>query len=240
MPLDLEALELDCIPIIGVQGNCIRFPGGAEICFNFPRIPADNGEAIRGLLAQANTALAPLQPILNIIDAVIALFNCLSAIPDAILKLDPTELIECIPELGKKIAALLNLIPQLSLPALLVDLLDLIIGQLQALRNDLFRIASYQSEILALELEPARPGALDIAIECAKSDIEAEILFLNEQNEPLNRLLGLIGALLQPFGIDLSESLGEITSFTSVQESLIPIDKLIDVLTVVRKSIPLP
>lgn len=241
MTIDLGLIQVDCDPIL-IEGSCIRFPGGAEICFTLPNIPGSDGEALRGLLAQVNSALAPLAPIFNIIDAIIAVFNCVSAVPDAIANLDPIALFECVPDMAEKIAALAQLIPQLSIPATVVDILDLIIRQLQSLRNDLFRIAVYQNLVIAQGLKAAEPGriALRLAVDCAQVDIDFEIASLNAQNEPLNRLIGIIGLLLAPFGINLSESLGTITDVSNIEETLAPIDALIDVLVVVRKLVPLP
>jgi hypothetical protein len=242
MPLDLDAIAIDCKPIAVIDGSCIRFPGGAEICFNFGRIPSDEGEAIRGLLAQANTALAPLAPIFNIIDAIVAIFDCVSAVPDAIVELDPVGLFECAPNMAEKVGKLAGLIPQLSLPALLVDLLELLIKQLQDLRAGLRRVALYQAEVIAAGLAAAEPGAvgLRLAVDCAQSDIDAELIYFNEMNGGLNRLIGVIGVLLKPFGIDLSEALGEITDIENIETTLAPIDALIDVLTVTRSVIPIP
>lgn len=242
MPLDLDAIALDCRPISIVDGNCIRFPGGAEICFNFGRIPSDDGEAIRALLAQVNTALAPLAPIFNIVDAIVAVFECVSAVPDAIVELDPVALFECAPNMAEKVAKLATLVPQVALPAMLVDILDLVIKQLQDLSLGLRRLALYQAEVIRAGLAAAPPGAvgLRLAVDCAQSDIDAEMIFFNEQNAALNRLIGIIGLLLKPFGIDLNEALGEITDIEAIDATLAPIDALIDVLVVTRNAIPIP
>jgi len=60
-------------------------------------------------------ALTPLVPIFNIIDTVVAIFNCVKAIPDMIgPPPDPTVLAACLPDLAEKVNKLLALIPQLS------------------------------------------------------------------------------------------------------------------------------
>lgn len=242
MPLDLEGIATDCAPIGLVGGSCIRFPGGAEICFGFPRIPSDDGEALRGLLAQVNTALAPLQPFFNLLDAIIAIFDCVQAIPDAIIQLDPAGLFECAPNMVEKVGKLASLAPQLSLPAMLVDILDLMIRQLTQLVLDLRRLALYQAEVIAAGVAAAEPGnvALRIAVDCAQNDIDAELVYYGEMNANLNRLIGVIALLLKPFGVDLAGGLGEIGDIENIEATLTPIMKLIDVLTVARKSIPLP
>jgi len=104
----------------------ITFPGGAtlsQVLAAGSEIP-DPIDSVTNLLAQANAGLAPRVPVFNIIDAVIAVFNCIKAIPDSLgPPPDPTKLAECIPDLAEKVDALLKLIPQLSVPLLVVGII---------------------------------------------------------------------------------------------------------------------
>ena len=95
------------------------------ICLEIPEIPdpfaitLPGGVTIEQInLAQAiQPALTPLVPFFDVIDAIVAVFNCVKAIPDTLgPPPDPTALAVCIPELGEKVAKLLRLLPQLSLP----------------------------------------------------------------------------------------------------------------------------
>ena len=95
------------------------------ICIEIPELPDPISITLPGgvsmesinLLEQLQPALAPLVPLFNIVDTVVALFNCIKAIPEVIgPPPDPTILAACIPELAEKVNALLKLIPQLSLP----------------------------------------------------------------------------------------------------------------------------
>ena len=63
-------------------------------------------------------ALAPLVPLFNILDTVITIFNCLKAVPEVIT--NPGAIIECLGDLGKAIGKLLQLIPQLSVPLMIL------------------------------------------------------------------------------------------------------------------------
>lgn len=242
MPINIAELSVACRPLLEVDGACLRFPGGAQICFNFPTIPADNGAAIRGLLAQVNTALAPLQPIFTILEALLAVIECVQGVPEAITQLDPSGLIECIPNLVAKLQALAGLIPQLSLIAFLDDLLGLIVGQLTAMRTDVTRLANRQGQILAAAAEQVgRPG-LRTAVTCALSNFDVEIAMFNNTSEPLNTLIGVVVGLLSVIGVPFNSdaSLGAITadSLAVIDDVLAPIDALIDVLTVARQAIP--
>ena len=95
------------------------------ICIEIPEIPDPFSITLPGgvsmesinLMEQIQPALTPLMPLFDIIDTVVAVFNCIKAIPDTLgPPPDPTVLAACIPELAEKVAKLLKLIPQLSLP----------------------------------------------------------------------------------------------------------------------------
>lgn len=237
-----ETLQELCIPVDFIQGKCIVFPGGAEICMQFPRIPTDGGEAVRKLFEQINAALAPLTPMFNIIDAVLAVFQCVQAVPDAITNLDPTALIECVPDMVEKINRLLALIPQLTLPAMIVALIDLIIDALVALMAQLRHIAAEQARIIAAGIRAAEPGnvALRTILDCATGDLNVFLQYANEGMAPLNRLIGIIGAFCAIIGVDFGGAgLSEITDFAAIEASLAPIEQLVEVLQILRNSIPL-
>lgn len=240
MPLDLQALQTLCTPLASVSGACLRFPGGAKICFNFPRVPSDDGEALRGLVAQANTALANLAPLFTLLDAVLAVVDCVQGVPEAIVQLDPSKLIECIPNLAKKVAEVAALAPQLSLVAFLADLVEVLALSLQTMARDLQRIATQQARIAnAIANQAGRPGLI-AATACAQSNLDAELEMLNAANAPLNQLFGVVLALLEVIQVPFNGalSLDEITTST-IDSSIAPILALADTLLEIRQTIPI-
>lgn len=162
-------------------------------------MPPSPDELVRQLFAQVNAALAPLQPIFNIIDVVVAIFDCIKAIST----LDPVKIIECIPNLAQRVAALLRLIPLLSIPVLVVQFLDILILFLKGQRNQLVRQLNYLQRIIAAELAAQRPGnvGLNHAIICAREDLDKLIQWFNEGASPLNRLIGIINFFLELIGL---------------------------------------
>jgi hypothetical protein len=237
-----EVLEEICLPLFSFDQCCVTYPGGAPICAQFPRIPTDNGEALKNGLAAINTALAPLVPIFNIIDAVIAVFVCVKAIPEAITELDVTTLVECVPDMVEKVSKLLALIPQLALPLLLVEILDCMILALEALKLQLTQIAKEHARILEAGLAAAEPGnvALRTIVDCATLDLNAFLEFANAGIEPLNRLIGLVSAFLGLLGIDALAPVAFVTDPDTIEASLTPLTFLIDSFRTVRDYIPLP
>lgn len=102
------------------------------ICIEIPEIPDPFGLTLPGgvqiehinLMEVIQPALTPLVPLFDIIDTIVAVFNCIKAIPDTLgPPPDPTVLAACLPDLAEKVAKLLKLIPQLSLPLLIVGLI---------------------------------------------------------------------------------------------------------------------
>ncbi len=103
------------------------------ICIEIPEIPDPFQITLPGgvtmehinLMEVIQPALTPLVPLFNIIDTVVAVFNCIKAIPDTLgPPPDPTAIAACIPELAEKVNALLRLIPQLSLPYTIIGIID--------------------------------------------------------------------------------------------------------------------
>jgi phage baseplate assembly protein W len=169
--MPLPNLSTVCIDLkVTSQELCITFPGGAEMCVQIPGVP-DPTDVSKQLLAQANAALAPLVPIFNIVDAIIALFNCVKAIPDSLgPPPDPTKLAECIPDLAKKIDQLLKLIPQLSIPVLIAGLIDVLLFYLQGFRGQLEAIIAHQARLLAAATRAAELGNVQLrtVVDCAE------------------------------------------------------------------------
>jgi len=98
MPLpDLETL---CVELtVAPQQLSVTFPGGATLTPGLPDLGIpDPLQLAKQLLGQANTALAPLAPVFNLIDVALALFNAVKAIPDAIFHLDPSKITDALPE----------------------------------------------------------------------------------------------------------------------------------------------
>jgi len=237
--MPLPDLSEVCIDLkVTSQELCITFPGGAEMCVQIPGVP-DPTDVSKQLLAQANAALAPLVPVFNIIDAIIALFNCVKAIPDSLgPPPDPTKLAECIPDLAEKIDKLLKLIPQLSIPVLIAGLIDVILFYLEGLRGQLQAIIAAQVRIAAAATRAAELGNVQLrtVVDCATASMDAYLQNLNEGMKPLNRLVGLLNLFLQLAGLPTVPDLSNLGD--DAEAALAPLDAVIDSLKTVRAGLP--
>ena len=153
LPICLEIPELGDPPVI-------TLPGGVSIQqFN--------------LMEAIQPALTPLMPVFDIIDTVVAVFNCVKAIPDSLgPPPDPTALAACIPELAEKVSKLLKLIPQLSLPYTIIGIIDLVIDTLRQARDQLLHLQQQMGCGIA-HLQPHLPllGELDGIAQQVEQDL---------------------------------------------------------------------
>jgi len=238
MPLpDLASLcvELDVTP----QRLQITFPGGASLD---PELPfaglPDPLQVAKQLLGQANAALAPLQPVFNILDVALALFEAVKAIPDAISSLDPGKIAEALPALAEKVAKLAPLVPQLSVPLMIVGILDTLIGFLGGLSTQLRGIVDQQVRIQAAENRAVELGnaQLQVVADCAKHHVATQLASLSESVAPVNRLIALANVFAQIVGLGPLPELADLG--TDAAAALKPIDDAVQTLRQHRGAIP--
>ena len=220
------------------------------ICIEIPEIPDPLNLTLPGgvqierinLMEVIQPALTPLVPIFDIIDTVVAVFNCIKAIPDTLgPPPDPTVLAACLPDLAEKVAKLLKLIPQLSLPLLIVGLIDLVIDTLRQARSLLLHLQQQIVQILgaidrATNLEDA--GLMAIA-QCAQANVAQEAANVGKALASLGKLIGLINLFMGMVGgpeiPDLSDLAGR-----PLDDVIPPIDAIIETLQNARAAVPVP
>jgi len=220
------------------------------ICLEIPEIPDPLSITLPGgvtmqqinLMQAIQPALTPLMPLFDIIDTVVAVFNCVKAIPDSLgPPPDPTALAACIPELAEKVAKLLRLIPQLSLPYTIIGIIDLIIDTLRQARSQLMHLQQQMQQILgaidrATELEDA--GLMAIT-SCAQANVAQEAANVGKSLASLGKLIGILNIFLGIVGgpevPDLSNLAGR-----PLDDVIPPIDAIIEALQTVRSAVPVP
>ena len=220
------------------------------ICLEIPEIPDPLSITLPGgvtmqqinLMQAIQPALTPLMPLFDIIDTVVAVFNCVKAIPDSLgPPPDPTALAACIPELAEKVAKLLRLIPQLSLPYTIIGIIDLVIDTLRQARSQLMHLQQQMQQILgaidrATELEDA--GLMAIT-SCAQASVAQEAANVGKSLASLGKLIGILNIFLGIVGgpevPDLSNLAGR-----PLDDVIPPIDAIIEALQTVRSAVPVP
>lgn len=232
-------LSVLCIGLDTGPGQlCITMPGGAQICAYYGLETGDYGDITRGLLAQLNTALAPLTPFFQTVDVIKQTIDCLMAIPDCITSLNPQPLAQCIPDLVEKLQKLLALIPQLSVPVMVRDIIDVLIVVLIAYKLDIEELLKQQARILAAATRAAATGnvVLQTSVDCATGDLDAALQNMNDSFQPLNRLVGVVNLLLELASLPALPSLDGLNELS--EDVLIGFDLSIQLLETAKAALP--
>jgi len=166
----LPNLEEFCRSVDAIPTDlCVVLPGGAEICAALSTLPPSLYEHARSLLAQASGALAPLTPIFDIIEAIVAIKDCVTAIPDALgPPPDPSKLTDCVPELVRRIEKLLSLLPPASVLLMIVQLLDVLIAIFDGMISELQSVVRLLNRIAAAKLVAGNVPQLLAPINCGE------------------------------------------------------------------------
>ncbi len=218
--------------------ECIRIPPLEDPL----RLELPGGIAIehQNLAELAQPALAPLAPVFTIIEVVIAIFEAVKAIPDALgPPPDPSKITSAISALEQKMDKLLALVPQLALPRTLIGLIDILLHELRRTRLDLVALQARAAAIEASRLKGADLGdaALMAIADCAEENLEQEADNLARALAALSGLVTIIGIFSSMVGgpemPDFSTMRGQ-----SLEKVLEPIDALIDALSTARGVIP--
>lgn len=227
----------------------IDFPAeGSLLCIEIPTFPDPCAALLPGgaelqdpdLLRLVQPALAPMLPIFDLLEAIVAIKGCIEAIPDAISSVDPTEVTDCIPEMAEKVAALLKLLPQTSIPTMAKQLLNCIIVELLKVRRLLVSLQAQVTRIArvterAAELEDAALAAIAV---CATGRVATTLSNEMKALVAVGRLLGLLRTLLDLAGLD--GAVPDLSSIEgrSLEAAIDPLDALIDSLRDLRDAVP--
>jgi hypothetical protein len=224
------------------RGLCIRFPMGMTVCAQWPgdKLPTAL-ELAKAIFAQLNALLVPLRLVFLIFDIVVALFDCILAIPKSIALLNPGPVIQCITKLANLIAQILSMLPPLSIPVMIADILDVLAVLLQGLIDQLTKIKLAYQQILTAELRAAQLGnvQLQAILDCEKGNLELEISDMNESLGPLNKLLAIIGLFMSLIGITALSEIGSVpTDLDQLDAAIEQIRNVKNTVTTIRSFIP--
>ena len=220
------------------------------ICLEIPELPDPPSITLPGgvtiqqfnLMGAIQPALTPLMPVFDIIDTVVAVFNCIKAVPAMIgPPPDPSALAAAIPELAEKVTKLLRLLPQLSLPYTIVGILDLVIDTLRQTRGQLMHLQQQMKQILGATDRATEMGdaGLMAITSCAQANVAQEAANVGKSLASIGKLIGLLNIFMGMIGgptvPDLSNLAGQ-----PLDEAIPPLDSVIDSLVAVRSAVPVP
>lgn len=241
MPLDVDLIGQACATIQGSGDTlCVTFPGQVEICISADPDKLDPADQVKKLFDQVNTALAPLNPIFTVIDAVVSIKDCIEALIDALgPPPSPKPIIECLKKLLFLVEKLIKMLPQLSIPLLVAQFLDALIIFVKSFRAQVLAIINRVASQIEAGLRAAQLGnlVLQASVDCTLENLGIELQNMGKQAEPINLLIGSINAFLDIVGLPCIPSLEIPTELA--EEALAPLDLLIKILEALRDAIPI-
>lgn len=214
-------------------------PGGMVVAGVPTTIGANSLTQALALVAAAGPAMAPLAPVFTIIDAVLSIKDFAQAVPELVT--NPVAVVEAVVALVRKIGKLASLIPQLSVPIMILGVIDALIALLDGLGEVLTAIAQQEARIasagaLAATLPTTARDALELIVERSTASLavqRADVATALLGAEPLivivNAFVGLIGLPGLTLSIDMSGS---------AEDAAQALTTASDVLRAFRRSIP--
>lgn len=230
--------DLNFIPVQTSEAPRIRMPGGAQLS---PLAGLDSGDkmvTVRDLLAQVNAALTPLMPVFNIIDAVIALKECVEAIPS--LATNPKALYDALQKLLSAVTGLVTVVPAASVPIMVGDIIKLLVFMLIALKFELSAMIEQSLRIERAAEKAAFRGneALLSVVGKAQQNLDATKANTKTSMAPIDRLITLINTLLDIAQVPSNIRLPTIGGLADdAQQALTVIDDLIEVLQAISSKL---
>jgi len=224
-----------CIDV-GVEDRelCIRVPGGVTLCASPPGIiapPPD--ELAQYLMGSANAALAPLNPIFDLINAIVSIKDALLAIPT----FDFPTLLEAVETLTESITNLASVVPAVSVPVLILDMMTMLLKYLQGTLDKLEAMLEQEQRIAEARNLAIEEGLTDLltSVECAEEQMAQLMEGLQSSAGPIGNIITLMNNLgsligLPPIEFDLGGD--------NVQETIDSLTELVDTLVTIRDAIP--
>ncbi|MEN6368463.1 MAG: hypothetical protein ABFD77_02055, partial [Thermotogota bacterium] len=197
-----------CIPLPEIPSlDDICFPGG--FCLSYVWDAIDKiphlADVSLDFFSQIGPAMAPLAPFFNLLDTVLAIFRCVQAIPKVITELDPSELLNCMPALAELVDKLLKLIPQLSIPKMVIAIIKNLAALIRAIAADLLYLQSQLQRIAnmidrAADLNDVKMNGFLV---CAQETVEGSVMSTAEALKGIGRVILLVNIFIGLFGGEL-------------------------------------
>jgi hypothetical protein len=194
LPLDLAVL---CQPIPGMpQELKLTLPGGVDLkTIVFSSLPPSLFGYANQVLNMADTAMAPLTPVFKIIETIAAIQKCLTAIPGILgPPPNPKKLLDALVELGQKVEELASLMPIFSIPVLMLQLIDTLIGTIDGAASELSSLAVYTKQIQQAQFVAAQAPGLIALISCAQQSRDTQMSNVEKVFASINVFIDVINA----------------------------------------------
>jgi hypothetical protein len=152
-------------------------------------------------------------------------------------------MVEALSQLAEKLPKLLDLVPQLAVPRMVIGMLDTLIDFLEGLRDQVEAILLQAERTQAARAKAGELGDTNLLhiADCAKGHAEAQLQAMADALAPMNTLAGALNLFLGLLGLPEVPALdGLIDSADPEAAGFAAIDALVDTLRSLRDAVPLP
>lgn len=233
VPIDLSGV-VGTIPTVCTQLR-VTLPGGLAVQGTVPQIGASPLEAARATIGSLNSAMAPLGPVFSILDAVLAIVKFAQEVPKVVMR--PDKVVAALVDVVAKAGKLASLVPQLSVPLMVVGCVDVLIAFLSGISVELTSIATLEGKAnelaqIAEEVEAMGPIAAGVTAQVAARRAQVSCAIGDAQP-----LLGIINVFcdlvgLPPVSLDVDADSG------SLEDVAAAIAATVHALEALRNAIP--
>lgn len=216
--------------------HTITFPGG--IVMESPPIfrPHDRLVELEGMFAALAPAMAGMGPVFTIIEVVGATVDMVKAVAT----LNPVTIANAAVAFAQAVDKLLGIIPQVSLPLFIFNLLQLVADLLATLIDFLQGIQQQQVQIDAMKEWAQTQGKEDVLQDalCLEENLEIQLEYFNNGMGALAAFLVIIEALGSIAGLDIS--IDADPGSGTISDTLDRLASIVDTITLILEAIPIP
>jgi uncharacterized membrane protein len=192
---------------IPAQPLRIRLPGPIEVSgAPLSSLPSQS-EVARALFGQVGAALGPFAAVFKIIEAVQAVLAVAESIPRALIGFppDPGKITRELPKLRGAIGDLVALLPQASLPILLIDVVNALLAYINGVLTELDALAEAEANAVSARavaagldavVDAAAIASLEATASCIDAQVAQRIAGIEAASSSVNATVGVVNSLL--------------------------------------------
>jgi hypothetical protein len=178
----------------------------------------------------------------KVVDGLMAIFDAVTGLKDALTSAPPNfkKAVDALDRLAPVPKTLASLLPPVAFPNLILGCTDMVLRLLGQVRGELLHLNQQLVDLVQVE-ETARQFGdvrLERVYECAKHNIEQEVVNLGRGMASIGSLVGMISTLASLAQLPIE--IPKLTGFDGLplDKVIEPLDVLIDSFMVLRKALP--
>lgn len=194
------------------------------------------------LEALAQPAIAPLGPMVQILDSIMALVGAVTGLKDALASIppDPTKLAEAVSKVALVPQNLAGLMPMVAFPQMLGACIDIVVRALEDARGQVVALNAEMTALTDVENAARRLNAprLRAVFECAQHNVRQEAVNLGKTMASVGSLIALIETIASLAQFPISVPRLDAFNGADLASALGPLENIIATFTTLRRAVP--